>query len=248
MNIKSIVPSLYFKNYYAFMFLSCIIFIAVSLPFPSNSMRLLMVIRQYVEIPLIYVLSGLAVFNFFMYIKNFITKTYNTSTIPLKVFFMTISWKIVFYILSLFIETPKIYENKLMGMPYVSYVPYVPDMSIIALLAHFFWWAWIFFVFFVISLNIHESFKLFNKEKPKYHWINEFLSEKQITNSKKLEHNGKIVSVYFKGFVLDELNNSLLFGRHKLKLNVFKEYMSTNQYKVNDLTESDIIVIEMLGI
>lgn len=220
------------------MFLSCIIFIAVSLPFPSNSIPLLMAIRQYVEIPLIYVLSGLAVFNFFMYIKNFITKTYNTSTIPLNVFFITISCKIVFYILSLFRETPKVYEGNVMNS-----LMNLPDMLFMITLL-----AYLFSVICFIKLNIQESFKLFNKEKPKYHWINEFLSAKQIAISKKLEHKGKIVSVYFKGFVLDELNNSLLFGSHKLKLNVFRDYMSTNQYKVSDLTEADIVVIEMLGI
>lgn len=235
MKLKSIMPSFYLNNYYSFVFFSSILFIALSIQVPQNIDETILLIRTYIEIPMMYILAMLAVLNLCMYLISFFNKTYRTVTISFFPIYFMISLKALCYI---FIFSHTNTEAQLTkGWIEIATCAYIAQVS--------------FFVFIVglfILLSIKGFFAHLSVPIDKYHWINEHLDITQLNKSKRFEENGKIVSVYFKGFLLDERKNMIVIGKNKLKLSAFKEYINTNNCKIRELSKNGISIIEMLGV
>lgn len=235
MKIRSTLPFFYFKNYYSFVFFGSLLFIVLSIPFPHNIDKEILSLRKYVEIPMIYILSVLAVLNIFMYVKSFLNKTYRTFTISLFPIYFMISLKALCYIFVFRYTNAE--DHLTAGWFEIATCSYIMQVS--------------FFVFIVglfVLLSIKGILSHLSIPVDKYHWINEYLDIKQLNKSKRFEENGKVVSVYFKGFILDEKDSSVVFRKHKLKLNAFRDYITINNFKVDQLSDDDISVIAMLGV
>lgn len=235
MKRESILPFFYFKNYYSFVFFGSLLFIALSIPFPHNIDEGILSLRTYVEIPMIYILSVLAVLNIFMYIKSFLDKTYRTVTISLFPIYFMISLKVLCYIFVFrYTNTEK---NLTEGWFEIATCSYIMQVT---------------FLFFIVGLFVLLSIKgiLTHLSSPidKYHWINDYLDLKQIYKSKIFEENGKVVSVYFKGFLLDERRNIVVIDKDTFKLNLFKDYLISSNRKIFELNNNDILVLKMLEI
>lgn len=235
MNIRSILPFFYFKNYYSFVFFGSLLVIVLSIPLPHNIHKEILSLRKYVEIPMIYVLSVLAVLNIFMYIKSFFDKTYRTVTISLFPIYVMIFLKFSHYILVF--GSANAEGNLTEDWFEIANCYYIMQMTALVCLVGLF-----------IFLSIKGIFYHLLIPVDKYHWINDHLDTQQLNKSKRLDENGKIVSVYFKGFLLNEIDKSVIIRNHKLELNAFRDYITLNNLKLDDLNDDELKVIEMLGI
>lgn len=70
MNVKSLMPSFYFKNYHSFILLNSIIFLILTIPFPTVDDWSLNAMRKLLEYPIMFVLVVLAVSNFTLITLN----------------------------------------------------------------------------------------------------------------------------------------------------------------------------------
>ena len=177
----------------------------------------------------------LAVLNLCMYLNSFFNKTYRTVTISFFPVYFMIVLKIFCYIFVFRYTNSQVHLTEIWVE--LATCAYIMQVSF-----------FVFLVGFFIFLSIKGFFSHLLIPIDKYHWINEYLDIKQLNKSKRFEENGKVVSVYFKGFILDEKDNSVVFRKHKLKLNAFRDYITINNFKVDQLSDDDISVIAMLGI
>jgi hypothetical protein len=111
-----------------------------------------------------------------------------------------------------------------------------------------------FFVMYFISYLFFLYFELLGiKNRLKHvkiynHWVFPYLSEKQIRSVKTYQEEGKVIGIYFKGFFMDEDNNSLIMRDKTITLSDFKMYIKEKDCKIDDLTEEDVAIMEMLSI
>lgn len=242
MNVKSLMPSFYFKNYHSFILLNSIIFLILSIPFPTVDDWSLNGMRKLLEYPIIFVLFALAFSNFALYSKSFISKSYpsiqDNIFDALNVYCVYVAVVLKFMSQVLFISYTY-YMNNNIKLPYIDWM-----MSAMAL----FYFLSLVSVSHFIYHSVRGTYTRYKTPAYKNHWIIEHLNQKQLLKIKNISSNGKIVSVYFNGFLLSEADNSVIFRKHKLKLNAFRDYITLNKLKLDDLNDYELKVIEMLGI
>jgi len=242
MNAKSLMPSFYFKNYHSFILLNSIIFLILSIPFPSVDDWSLNGMRKLLDYPIIFVLVVLAFSNFALYSKSFISKSYPSiedniyDSLNIYCVYVAIVLKVMSQVLFL---SHTHYMNNNIKFPYIDWM-----MSTMAL----FYFVSLVSVSHFIFHSVRGTYIRHKRPTNNNHWITEYLSPKQVRRIKNISSNGKIISVYFNGFLLSEIDNSVVIREYKLKLNAFRDYITLNNFKLDDLNDDDLKVIEMLGI
>lgn len=242
MNVKTLLPSFYLKNYHSFVLFNSIIFFLMALPFPEQNDWSLNGMRGFLEFPVMFLLVALAVFNFCLYSRSFIAKSYSSIQHTISDSFTVYSvygvilLKIMFHVLCLpfYVNDPNalkiLSQDWMLGTMCLFYFMYIIAIG------HF------------IILSFKGTYLRYMYPAKTTHWIMDYLNPKQLRKIKNVSANGQIVSVYFKGFLLDETDNSVVVRKHKLKLNAFRDYITMNNFKVDELSDEELTVIEMLGI
>ena len=214
----------------------------MALPFPETSDWSLKGMRYFLEFPIMFVLVGLAISNFLLYSKSFIAKSYSsiqhTMSDAMAVYcvYIIVILKVMFH----FGFIPN-YVNELNLIKFPN-----PELRLSIMCVFYF--LSIVSTGYFIGFSIRGTYLRYMSPVNEPHWIMDYLNPKQLRKIKNVSANGKIVSVYFKGFLLDEMDNSVVIRKHKLKLNAFRDYITMNNFKVDDLSDEELIVIEMLGI
>lgn len=242
MNVKSLLPAFYFKNYHSFVLFNATLFLIMALPFPKQDDWSLNGMRYVLEFPIMFMLAVLIIVNLYLYSKSFISKSYSsiqhTMSDSLAVYsvYGVVLLKSMFHVLCL-----SYYVNETNVVKFPSQHWMLGTMCL-------FYFMYIVAVGHFVFLSIKGTYVRHTSPVSNTHWIMNFLNAKQLRRVKNVSENGQIVSVYFKGFLLDETDNSVVIRKHKLKLNAFRDYMTMNNFKVDDLSDEELTVIEMLGI
>lgn len=242
MNLKSLFPAFYFKNYHSFVLFNATLFLIMARPFPQQDDWSLNGMRYFVELPIMFILAALIVCNLYLYSKSFISKSYSsiqhTMSDSMAVYFVYI----VVILKSIFhFGFIPIYVNEPNSIKF-------PDQQLMLSIMSLFYFMYLVAIGYFVVLSIRGTYLRYISPVNNTHWIMDFLSVKQLRRVKNVSENGQIVSVYFKGFLLDETDNSVVIRKHKLKLNAFRDYITINNFKVDDLSDKELTVIEMLGI
>lgn len=231
---KSIVPNMYFKNHYFKLLILSIVFFLVSIPFPSNAYHPFFIsLRDYVEIPIIYLLMACVLVNLGIYLKNFIDKTYIQAAFDLEFICYGIIVKAILCMTVLF-DRPEVSNPKYLTLTEVMFL-FIYSVYIVVSLS-FIWKTYTGLLFVLRRKSIND------------HWVDNILSDKQVVNSKKLELDNKIISVYFDGFLLDEMKNIIHYKEQFFNLSVFKSYVLDKGCKLDELSDEDLIIIKMIQI
>lgn len=242
MNVKSLMPSFYFKNYHSFILLNSIIFLILCIPFTTVDDWSLNAMRKLLEYPIMFVLVVLAVSNFALYSKSFISKSYPSiqdniyDSLNVYCVYVAIVLKLMSQVLFI---SYTYYMNNNIKFPYIDWM--MSTMTLfyflsLASVGHF------------IFHSVRGTYIRHKRPANNKHWITEYLNPKQIRRIKNISSNGKIISVYFNGFLLSEIDNSVVIREYNLKLNAFRDYITLNNLKLDDLNDDELKVIEMLGI
>jgi hypothetical protein len=214
----------------------------MALPFPQQDDWSLNGMRYVLEFPIMFMLAALIIVNLCLYSKSFISKSYSsiqhTMSDSLAVYsvYGVVLLKSMFHVLCL-----AYYVNE------TNVVKFPPQHWMLGTMC-LFYFMYIVAVGHFVFLSIKGTYVRHTSPVSNTHWIMNFLNAKQLRRVKNVSENGQIVSVYFKGFLLDETDNSVVIRKHKLKLNAFRDYMTMNNFKVDDLSDEELTVIEMLGI
>lgn len=189
-----------------------------------------------IEYCFIFVFSLVFLISLFMYLKCFFTKIFildrsEKTGIIKKNIFIALAFSKLFFYMSVFNYTYYQGLENIFGR--------VVDMTYLL---------YIFCNFIFISYFYHDCKLVIKKTTPTHHWFEAYLDYRQNKQRKVIERDGKIVSIYFNGFKLNELSNSISYKGHDLKSNVFKSYLDEHRYKLNDLTDDDVLMIKMLSI
>lgn len=214
----------------------------MALPFPETNDWSLKGMRYFLEFPIMFVLVGLAISNFLLYFKSFITKSYSSIEHTMA---DTMTVYSVYIIIVLKIMVHFGFIRNYFNLP--NAINFPSEEWILSTMCLFYFMSLVaigHFVFFSVSGTYLRYMSPVNEP----HWIMDYLNPKQLRKIKNVSVNGKIVSVYFKGFLLDETDNSVVIRQHKLKLNAFRDYITMNNFKLDDLNDNELKVIEMLGI
>lgn len=236
--IKSsiMLPTLYIYNYHAINIVVCLLFIglqAIGRDDYFEAVSFMHPIIKYSLILMIFLNVGLL-------IKSIVVKTYTSinesqnDLYQIISFIIMLSFKVCIMILMFFIWIG-VFEKDYMSITVNIVIGCFFAMYCIAS---------ILFVYFGM-LGIKNRIK---HVKVNSHWTFEFMNEKQIRNVKTYQEEGKIIGIYFKGFIVNEKENELILNNKPLNLDSFKFYMNSKKCKIDDLTDEDISVIEMLGI
>jgi hypothetical protein len=241
MNFKSIMSSFYLKNYHTFIIFGCSVIISLNFMIPDEIINNLEYRRNFstTEPLLVYLFSLFFLYSLFGYIKSFLCnkiKIRNNNIQESCRFFLlktAVISKILFYLTSFILlyyqgfDLPKIFFYGFMDLFYLVFISSA----------------------FFFAMYSFCDFKMSNNKNIKQeHWIDMYLKPDQLESRKTVEQHNKIVSVFFKDFILDERDNSVLFKKYKLKLNAFREYLTLNNLKINDLKKEDFLIISMLGV
>lgn len=232
--IPNIIPNMYFKNHYFKLLILSIAFFLVSIPFPSNAYHPFFIdIRNYLETPIIYLLMTCVLVNLGIYLKNFIDKTYIQAAFDLEFIYYGIIVKAVIC-MTVFFDRPEVSAPKFLTVAELIFL-------------------FIYSVYIAVSLSfIWQSFTgllfVLRRKSINAHWVDNILSDKQVVNSKKLELDSKIISVYFNGFLLDEMKNIIHYKDQFFNLTVFKSYILDKGCKLDELSDEDLIIIKMIQI
>lgn len=242
MNVKSLVPFFYFKNYHSFVLLNSIIFLILSVPFPTVDDWSLNGMRYLLDYPIMFFLTLLVVSNLILYSKSFISKSYPSIQDSRSDFFnvycvyAAIILKVMF---QLGCVSYDIHEKNMLKFPSAEWMLGTMALSYflsLVSIGHF------------VFHSVRCTYKRYKTPANNYHWIIDHLNHTQRRRIKNISSNGQIVSVYFKGFLLNEVDNSVVIRHYKLKLNAFRDYIILNSLKLDDLNDDELKVIEMLGI
>lgn len=241
MNVKLSLPSFYFKNYHSFVMFNSILFFIMSITFPDVDDWSLKGMRYFLEFPIMVTLIILGISNFFLYSKSFISKSYTSiqdnlsECLAVHSVYIIIILKCMFQLLCLMYNL-----NKQDNLNY-------PLGGQVGLMCIFYLFSNIVTIFFVYHA-FKGTYTRYKTGSNNNHWIKEYLSATQLKKIKTILRNDEIVSVYFNGFHLDEADNIVIMRKKKLNLKAFREYMSVNKLKIDDLSDDELTVIEMLGI
>lgn len=236
------IRSFYFKNYHCFVLLNSIIFLTLSLPFPEIDDWSLNGMRYLLDYPIIFILSLLVFSNFLLYSRSFISKSYPSiqdnifDSLNVYCVYVAIVLKVMF---ELGCISYYLHEKNMITFPTAEWM-----LGTMAL----FYFLSLMSVGHFIFHSVRGTYKRYKTPARSTHWINDYLNPKQLRKLKNISSNGKIVSIYFNGFLLNEADNSVVIRQYKLKLNAFRDYITLNNLKLDDLNDDELKVIEMLGI
>lgn len=242
MNVKSLVPVFYFKNYHSFLLLNSIIFLILSIPFPTVDDWSLNGMRYLLDYPIMFFLTLLIVSNFALYSRSFISKSYPSiqdnifDSLNVCCVYVAIVLKVMFQLGCI---SYYLHEKNMTTFPTAEWM--------LGTMALFYFLSLMSIGHFIFH-SVRGTYKRYKTPTDNHHWIIDHLNPKQLRKIKNISSNGKVVSVYFNGFLLNEVDNSVVIRQYKLKLNAFRDYMTLNNLKLNDLNDDELKVIEMLGI
>jgi len=194
MNVKSLVPAFYFKNYHSFILLSSIIFLILSIPSPTVDDWSLNGMRYLFDYPIMLFLTLLVVSNIALYSKSFISKSYPSIQESMSDFFnvycvyVAIILKIMFQLLCV---SYYINENNMIKFPSAEWM--------LGTMALFYFLSLLSIGHFVFH-SVRGTYKRYKTPADNHHWIVDYISSKQLSKIKNISSKGKVVSVYFSGF------------------------------------------------
>lgn len=233
---KISIPSFYLYNYHSLNIVACLIVIALRFIVGDNYFESV----PYIDMFINYSLIAIIITNSALLVKSFMTKTYTSinetrkDTYLMMTFIIMLAFKSSIMMLTLFRWMINFKDDYMNG-------------TINVLIGCFFILYFITYLFFLYFglLGIRHRIK---HVKIDNHWVFPYLSDKQIRSVKTYQEEGKVIGIYFKGFIVNEKENELILNNKSLNLNSFKFYMNSKQCKLDDLTDDDIAIIEMLGI
>lgn len=230
------LSTIYIYNYHAINIVVCILFLGLQAIVRDDYFEAVSFIHSIIKYSLILMIF----LNIGLLIKSVLIKTYTSinesqnDIYQIISFIIMFSFKICIMILMFFIWLG-VFEKDYMRITVNIVIGCFFAMYCIAS---------ILFVYFGM-LGIKNRIK---HVKVNSHWTFEFMNEKQIRNVKTYQEEGKIIGIYFKGFMVNEKENELTLNNKSLNLNSFKFYMNSKKCKLDDLTDDDIAIIEMLSI
>lgn len=238
MFLKSLRESAHIKNYYIFNMLLSSLFIIMGLTIPQYVIDFKYNGIMFMNVEYIFIFLSSIVFlsSLVMYLTSFFTKTFtiNRTETSVKIkknsFLVIVFFKCFFYITVSNYNYYKGLEPLFSNMVDSAYLCYIASIVL-------------FILYFVVDCH-----QILTKKTPKHHWFEKYLDYKQNKKIKVIEQDGNIISIYFKGFKLNELSNSIFYKGHELRIHVFKSYLDEHNYTLNDLNDNDILMIKMIGI
>lgn len=236
MQNQIVIPSFYYTNYHSLIMVACLII---------GGFRLLTTDHYFESVPFIdqfifYSLTLMGTANAFCLVKSFLTKTYtsihqaNNDLFQLVSFILLIGVKSCIIFLSFFLW---IVETDLGAI----------NTTLVIIIGFFFICYYIIYGIF-FYFGIKGIIKRFKNSKITYHWVFEYLSEQQIKSVKSYQEDGIISGIYFTGFLLNENKNIVYIQDTPIKLSEFKLYMEYNKCRIDNLSDEDIKIMEMLSI
>lgn len=236
--IKStlMLPTLYIYNYHAINIVVCILFLGLQAIGRDDYFEAVSFIHYFIKYSVILMI----VLNSVFLIKSILVKTYTSinetqnDIYQMISFMVMLCFKVCIMVLIFFIWLG-VFEKNYMNITVHIVIGCFFAMYCISYL--------LFLYFSLIGIkNRIKHVKVNN------HWTFEFMNEKQIRNVKTYQEEGKVIGIYFKGFIVNEKENELILNNKSLNLNSFKFYMNSKQCKLDDLTDDDIAIMEMLSI
>lgn len=230
------LPILYIYNYHAINIVACILLLSLQAMGRDDYFDAVSFVHPLIKYTLILII----ILNVGLLIKSILVKTYTSinetqnDLYQIISFIIMLSFKVCIMILMFFIWLG-VFEKDYMSITVNIIIGCFFAMYCIA---------FILFLYFGM-LGIKNRIK---HVKVSSHWTFEFMNEKQIRNVKTYQEEGKVIGIYFKGFIVNEKENELILNNKPLNLDSFKFYMNSKKCKIDDLTDADIVVIEMLGI
>lgn len=230
------LPILYIYNYHAINIVACILLLGLQTMGRDDYFDAISFIHTLIKYTLILII----ILNVGLLIKSIIVKTYTSinetqnDIYQIISFIVMFSFKICIMILMLFIW---------IGVFEKDYMKITVHIIIGC-----------FFFIYCLSFLLFSYFSMIGIKnrvkhvKVKNHWTFEFMNEKQIRNVKTYQEEGKVIGIYFKGFIVNEKENEIILSNKSLNLSSFKFYMNSKKCKLDDLTDDDIAIMEMLGI
>lgn len=233
---KISIPSFYLYNYHSLNIVACLLVIAFRFIVGDNYFSSMPYIDSFIH----YSLIVMIVINTVMLIKSFMMKTYTSinetpkDTYLMMTFIIMMAFKSCIMMLTLFSWIINFKNDYMNG-------------TIDVIIGCFFIMYFILYLFFLYFgfLGIRTRIKHI---KINNHWVFQYLSDKQIRSVKTYQEEGKVIGLYFKGFFMDEDKNSLVIKDKKITLSDFKMYIKEKDCKIDDLTQEDIAIMEMLSI
>lgn len=230
------LPTLYIYNYHAINIVVCILFLGLQAIGRDDYFEAVSFIHPIIKYSLILMIF----LNIVLLIKSILVKTYTSinetqnDIYQIISFIIMLSFKVCIMILMFFIWIG-VFEKDYMN---------ITVHIVIGCFFAIYCIASILFIYFGM-ISIKNRIK---HVKVNSHWTFGFMNEKQIRNVKTYQEEGKVIGIYFKGFIVNEKENELIFNNKPLNLDSFKFYMNSKKCKIDDLTDEDIAIIEMLGI
>lgn len=233
---KISIPSFYLYNYHSLNIIACLLLLGLRFVVGDNYFESVVDIDMFIK----YSLMAMILTNSVLLIKSFLTKTYTSinetrkDTYLMMTFIIMLAFKSSIMMLTLFRWMIHFKDDYMNG-------------TINVLIGCFFvlyFITYLFFLYFGLLGIRHriKHVKIYN------HWVFPYLSEKQIRRVKTYQEEGKVIGIYFKGFFMDEDKNSLIIRDKKITLSDFKMYMKEKDCKIDDLTQEDVAIMEMLSI
>jgi len=236
MRVQLVLPTIYIYNYHALNIVACLLFLGLQAIVGDDYFETVSFIQPIIK----YSLVLLLILNIVLLIKSILVKTYTSlnesqkDIYQIMSFIIMISFKVCIMVLVFFMWLG-VFEKDYM------------NITVHIIIGCFFFIYCLSFLLFLYFSMIGIKNRI-NHVKVKNHWTFEFMSEKQIRNVKTYQEEGKVIGIYFKGFLVNEKDNELTLNGKPLNLNSFKFYMNNKKCKIDDLTDEDIAIIEMLGI
>lgn len=234
MKIKWSLPTLYIYNYHSVNIAVCLVILGLQKISGASYFKAL----AFIDISINYILYALIILNTALLVKSFFTKTYTSVHESMRDIYQSLSCIILlackFCMLFLVcLDSLSISDN------FTSYL-YFP----IALLLAGYCFSFLGFVVFGI-LGIISRVKHVRIQD---HWSFAYLDDYQIRSVKTFQEEGKVIGIYCKGFLLNEKDGLVELRGRNLNVNDFVYYIESKGCKINELTEDDIAVMEMLSI
>lgn len=234
MKIQWSLPTIYIYNYHSVNIAVCLVILGLQKISGEGYFKEL----SFIDIGINYILYSLIILNAGLLIKSFIAKTYTSLHESIKdiyqslCFIILIACKICMLFL-VFLDWLSVSDN------FTSYLN-IP----IALLFAGYCLSFLGFICFGI-LGIISRVKHVRIQD---HWSFAYLDDYQIRSVKTFQEEGKVIGIYCKGFLLNEKDGFVELRGKNLKINDFVYYIENKGCKINELTEDDIAVMEMLSI
>lgn len=234
MKIQWIFPTVYVYNYHSMNIVACLIILMLQKISDENYFKGF----EFMDVGINYALYLLITLNLGLLIKSFFVKTYTSVHESMKDIYQSLCF-IILMACKICIVFLIFLDWLLSSETFTSYLYFTVFML-------FFVYCLFFLGFLCFGLlGITSRIK---HVRIKEHWSFAYLDDYQIRSVKTFQEEGKVIGIYCKGFLLNEKDNIIELRGRNLKLSDFVYYIDNKGCKVNELTEEDIAVMEMLSI